>query len=153
MSVINDCSLVLAGYLGDTHCECYLYITGAAINFSSTPGLMRYKKGDDVTFTWTLDRTPERFIAINVFYNGVIIIRQIADGTTTPDSKYKGRVSMMATGNTIEMTLTNVNQADVIYGVYKITISVVIGGSLTSVSDDSAELYLFGRCNLLLTLH
>ncbi|KAK2144573.1 hypothetical protein LSH36_745g00003 [Paralvinella palmiformis] len=50
-------------------CSMMLYVSYAAVSLQSSPGLMRYHKGDDVTFIWTFTDKPERIITIEITYN------------------------------------------------------------------------------------
>jgi len=43
------------------------------------------------------------------------------------------------------LILKDVSDDDVIYGVYKLSFVFVVGGTSSSLNDNKAELYLFGK--------
>ena len=122
-----------------------LFIIDAAVSLRSSPGLMRYHKGDDVTFIWTFTDKLETIFTIEITYNTDIIVKRLANGQVSIDGKYKGRVTFEELDKSIKFILKDVSDDDVIYGVYKLSFVFVVGGTSSSLNDNKAELYLFGK--------
>ncbi|KAK2144587.1 hypothetical protein LSH36_745g02037, partial [Paralvinella palmiformis] len=128
-----------------TICSMTVYDSYAALSLQSNPGLMRYHKGDDVTFIWTFTDKLERIFTIEITYNTDIIVKRLISGQVIIGEKYKDRVTFEELDKSIKLILKDVSDDDVIYGVYKLSFVFVVGGTSSSLNDNKAELYLFGK--------
>ncbi|KAK2139288.1 hypothetical protein LSH36_1886g00016, partial [Paralvinella palmiformis] len=86
-----------------TICSINVFISYAAVSLQSSPGLMRYHKGDDVTFIWTFTDIPETIIKIDITYNTDTIVRRLISGQVSIGQQYKYRVTFEELDKSIKL--------------------------------------------------
>ncbi|KAK2139019.1 hypothetical protein LSH36_2124g00010, partial [Paralvinella palmiformis] len=77
--------------------------------------------------------------------NTNIIVKRLLSGQVIIDQQYKDRVTFDVLDKSIKLILKDVSDDDVIYGVYKLRVVFVVGGTSSLLYDNKAELYLFGK--------